>query len=539
MRNFCVQFLSGQHLFGQRLFAHQRWWALICGVGLAAFLIAACVSWIAPFVPRIHDEYSYLLAADTLLHGRLANPPPEVWQPFQSFHTTVAPTYASKYPLGQGLFVALGWGMFGLPIAGCWLAAALCAASMTWMLAGVTGRRWAVVGGLLVACHPVLQSSWSQTLFSGWITAAGSALLAGGVFRLRRRYRVSSAAACGVGIALLALTRPYEGLVATCLSAGVLWYLWHQRKPAAKLFMIAQAAPVAALPIAVALCLIGLQNRAISGNWWSLAYQLHEQQYSLSPVFIFGHQRTPTLEASGDVPQIISGFQRGWALDPFLKRQGMWGWLDGVGLACWRIWDSWMLFALVPILSSYYLSRFRLSRLLALAVAIQVMFSAAVCWIYPHYLSPLLPWLVVLSVLGLRRIFRLLVYKRFLRVVRTQQLVGAILLFQLLLLLINVVRPQLNTTPDWAEKRLAIAAELEARAGEHLVLVYYSPQHNAHDEWVYNLADLEQAKVLWARGEREDWNARLRSHYAGSRFIWQLNPDEEDPQPKLLSSPSP
>lgn len=513
------------------------WWFPVVGTGLAAFLIAAAVSTITPFAPQFHDEFSYLLAADTILHGRLANPTPEVWQPFQSFHILVAPSYASKYPLGLGLFVALGWATCGLPIAGCWLAAALCAASVTWMLGGVTSRRWALAGGLLVAFHPAMQTTWSQSLMSGWLAAAGSALLAGGILRLRRGCNCWAAIACGTGIGLLALTRPFEGLVATCISACLLWCLWHGRSLSFKLSTIWQSAPLAAIPLTAALALIAMQNLAVSGRLSGMPYRLHEEQYGVAPLFVFGHQLTPTIESSGQLPQTMHDFHHGWALESFLERPGLWGWLVGIAQAAGTVWGFWVAFAMIPVLTVGYWSHFRLTRLLALAVGLQILFSAAVCWVFPHYLSPMLPWLIILSVIGLRRIFRMFVRAQWLPMAQPQRLVGAILAAQFVLLIIASLRMSREPSRQWAEQRAALAAQFEGREGDHLILVRYSPEHNPHREWVYNLADLEHAKVLWARGERDEWTEQLLSRYAGSRFIWQLNPDEENPQPKLLTKP--
>ena len=129
------------------------WPSAVGLIGLATLLIAAGISWCVPPVPSVHDEFSYLLAADTFRHGRLTNPTHPHWQHFESFHVIHEPTYASKYPPGPGLALALGSLLTGLPITGAWLAAAAAAMATCWMLAGWMPKRYAVLGGLLVALH--------------------------------------------------------------------------------------------------------------------------------------------------------------------------------------------------------------------------------------------------------------------------------------------------------------------------------------------------------------------------------------------------
>jgi hypothetical protein len=65
--------------------------------------------------------------------------------------------------------------------------------------------------------------------------------------------------------------------------------------------------------------------------------------------------------------------------------------------------------------------------------------------------------------------------------------------------------------------------------GKDLIIVSYSPQHNEHEEWVYNEADLNDAPIVWARDMGAEKNRRLLEYYAG-RKIWRLLPDEEAPR---------
>jgi hypothetical protein len=60
-------------------------------------------------------------------------------------------------------------------------------------------------------------------------------------------------------------------------------------------------------------------------------------------------------------------------------------------------------------------------------------------------------------------------------------------------------------------------------------LVRYTPDHDVQDEWVYNRADIDASKIVWARDMGIEQNRRLLQYYRNRKvLLWE--PDLPDPQ---------
>jgi hypothetical protein len=66
--------------------------------------------------------------------------------------------------------------------------------------------------------------------------------------------------------------------------------------------------------------------------------------------------------------------------------------------------------------------------------------------------------------------------------------------------------------------------------------VRYSDDHNIHDEWVYNGADIDGAKVIWARELGEEQNAKLFAYFK-DRQIWLVEPDVDNTEIRPYTPP--
>jgi hypothetical protein len=100
-------------------------------------------------------------------------------------------------------------------------------------------------------------------------------------------------------------------------------------------------------------------------------------------------------------------------------------------------------------------------------------------------------------------------------------LVSVILLAALISMLLDV-RSRVGSHEGIAFARAQILEQLGADDLRHLVMVRYGPHHSAHDEFVFNEADIDSAKVVWARS-LDPLQDRRVLRYFSDRRVWRLD----------------
>src|ERR1700688_3500919 len=126
------------------LWLRRPWLAALLLAGGVIGLRLALIPVLPVPAPLVSDEFSHLLLADTLVHGRLANPTPAFWQHFESLHIIQQPHYVSNYFPGQALFLAAGQVVLHSPWAGVLVGCACFLLALYWALRGWMPARWAL-----------------------------------------------------------------------------------------------------------------------------------------------------------------------------------------------------------------------------------------------------------------------------------------------------------------------------------------------------------------------------------------------------------
>jgi hypothetical protein len=507
--------------------------------GLALFVLFLAVIAIRVFVlfrlhvpiPGIHDEFSYLLASDTFAHGRLTNPPHPMWVSFETFHVNWLPTYCSKYPPAQGLALALGQ-VLGHPWIGVLLSMAAMCAAVLWMLQGWLPARWALLGAALVELKLGIASYWVNSYWGGTVAGIGGALVLGSLARIAKRPRVRHAILLALGVAILANSRPYEGLL-FCLpsAAWLFWWFIGRTKSKATLRdrLVNVIVPTTAVLIAAGACMC-YYNWRLTGSPLLMPYAVNSRTYTSSGLFLWDRPKPPKHYGNQQLEDFYINFER----ENYHNNVA-----DALRVSGEKLIRGGLTYFFSGLLLTLPALPFALRdprmRLPLATIAVSAIAVFVVIWSHAHYAAAITGALYLVIVQAIRRLR--LMFNKALPV--GIALSRAIVLILILITGTNIVRGVCDSI-GWTCKgdvsRVAIDEKLKHMPGKHLIVVRYNEDHNIHDEWVFNGAEIDNAKVVWARELGTEQNAKLFAYFK-DRKIWLVTPDTDNTYLETYTAP--
>lgn len=512
----------------------------VATVGATALLVRLAILPLCPIPnPFIPNDFSFLLAADTFASGRLTNPTPALWTHFESIHITVKPTYMSMYFPAQGLVLAAGKVFFGHPWYGVLISSALMCAAICWMLQAWLPPTWALLGGMLAVLRLGLFSYWINTYSGGGsIAALGGALVLGAFPRFVKTVRLRYSLPLAAGVILLATTRPYEGIL-LCLPVAVVlgrWLFSGKNRPAPAVLIRCTAAPLALIVAAGAW--MGYYNYRAFGSPFTPPYSVDRATYAMAPYFVWQRPRPEPVYHNQEMRRF---YYQGELVD-YRKIHTPFGFLPQT---LYKGMSGLVFFAgtalLVPLIMLRRVLLDRRTRFLVVCSLVLLAGMVIEIYLVPHYLAP---FTSVFYALGLQAMRHLRLWSPggpavglgMVRLIITICVVLAGLRIWAVPLHLRLAEwPASEWIDEWygpglfGVQRAQIETRLEGMPGKQLVIVRYTPDHNPSDEWVYNAADVDASKVVWARELDTAGDLDLIRYYK-DRKVWLVQPDAQPAQ---------
>jgi hypothetical protein len=507
-----------------RLANHRAASIALCGILPIAIRLSMLGIYPVP-EPSIHDEFSHLLLADTLVHGRLTNPPHALWQHFESIHIIQQPTYNSMYPPGQGAFLALGIWLFREPWVGVVLSVGLMFAAMCWMMQAWLPPKWALFGTLLAILAFGVTTPWMNSYLGGAVPGIGGALVLGAVRRLRKSGgKVRQSILLGVGIVLLMNTRPFEGLMLTASALAFLALgLWRSGGGAQRVSWTKIIVP-AGLILSAGLAFTGYYNWRVTGSPLRMPYEVNRDAYGWPENLSFLPIKQVAIR-----DRVLRDMYRKEIAHHAIYSSWR-GFLDSLDV---RAFENWSFFCgpvlTIPLLMLPQVFLDRRTRPLIIFLAIILGLNLFQMVLYPYHLGPIVPAIFAIVAQGSRHIFVLLS-----RAKPARGMAFALLL-PLCVVAVSTLKLEAadlgipltyweQATEAHRDARAYLQEWLSRRPKKQLVIVHYSRYHSQDQEWVYNGADIDHSQVVWAREVDPESDAQLISYFQ-DREVWLLNAD--------------
>lgn len=473
--------------------------------------------------PHVHDEFAFLLGADTLLAGRLANPGLPHPDAFETFHILVSPSYASKYPLGQAIFLAIGQ-LAGAPIIGVWLSSGLAVGACGWAISADSTRKETAIA-MITGVVVIGISYWNNSYWGGSVAAMGGALFFGAVRRIAREVHWQTGFAAGMGSGLLFLTRPYEGFIfcALVLAANAKQFVWSLRRDRQDSAAFPYQPFIAfAVVFCPAVLLTLAQNHAITGNPLTFPHALYSKTYLASRVFMFQDLNVPEKVPFG----LLARFNEIETANFMFRKSHFWSSFINIFSGVFLDFFLYPVFVWFALFSLFRNDWVKIGmQYLGPAITGVATCIATTVPALSHYYAPFAVLIIGAVAFGVSKVSEFATNRFFSRTI-------AILAFGAAIgVRVEGFRSEFEKqSHGWQSYRNAMKREMEATGDRHLVFVEYNKDHIPHAEWVFNDADLGEARVIWARRRSPNLDKAVYDALRKDKermIAWRLDPDDK------------
>ena len=407
---------------------------------------------------------------------------------------------------------------------------------------------WALLGGFLAVIRLGTFSYWANSYFGGAVAAIGGALVLGALPRLKQEHRVRNALLMGLGFAILANSRPYEGLFfGIPVAVAMLVWLWKMKRPELGRALKRAMVPLLAV-LALTLVAMGYYFWRTTGSPLTPPYLVYKHTYN--PVPLFPWQSLKPIPAYRHA-LMRDSYLKYFALPQYEATQTVMG-FAAVAVKYAAFFWSFFLgplftlplgFALLILPSGFSWRDVHPDTRFLLLVCGVTLFGEALPTAYsPHYSAPITCAILALVLIAMRRLRPWHWRGKPAGLFITRAVPSLCLLFFLMPVGARILQgPTFLSQPNqgmltWCSampsntERAALLAKLRQLPGRQLVFVrQHDVDSNSSPSYIYNRADIDSAKVVWAYDMGPAENRKLIQYFKNRR-AWLLDADAHPPR---------
>jgi hypothetical protein len=345
-----------------------------------------------------------------------------------------------------------------------------------------------------------------------------------------------------LGLAILANSRPYEGFILSVPVAVTLFIgLFRKKQP-----MIWISVQRVIIPLTLALMVAALATGyyfwRVTGSPFRMPQQVDRDTYAVTPYFLWQSLRPEPIYRHPEMHDFYLHNELNFYAGTRTLQAVIAAWIV-------KIIHSWFFYLgpvlTLPLLMAVASSRYGSSwsgadwemKFLVLASAISVAGLSIEVFFFPHYAAPM-TGLVYIIVIMAMRVTRGHQWRGKRIGLFLSRSIPAICIL-MLALRASATPLHMSLAPNWPPtwyncssvktERTRVQAQLNDDPRKHLVLVRYKPNSQSEYDWVYNEANIDAAKIVWARDMGVQQNQELLNYYKDRR-AWLMEPDESPPK---------